>query len=173
LRPSWDINFKIFATSPWLGWNKICNEWNLLTIGQLIFVNLPILLFHYFYKSTTPNQAASFTMLRIIRLVRVFRIFKLSRHSKGLQILGKTLTASLRELGLLMFFLFISKYIKIIVTKKNMNLQIWWLFSGVVLFSSAVYFAESGNEESFFKSIPAGFWWAVVTMTTVGYGDEM
>lgn len=103
-------------------------------------------------EGVSQNQATtSLAILRIIRLVRVFRIFKLSRHSKGLQILGQTLKASIEELTMLTFFLLIC----------------------VILFSSAVYFVEADTETSLFRSIPDGFWWAVVTMTTVGYGDMM
>ena len=104
-------------------------------------------IFPYYITLVFDEQGLGLNNIRIIRLVRVLRIFKLSRHSRGLQILGLTLKESIQELGLLIFFLFI----------------------GVILFSSAIYYAE----EKTFQSIPDAFWWAIITMCTVGYGDKV
>ncbi|XP_014668008.1 PREDICTED: shaker-related potassium channel tsha2-like [Priapulus caudatus] len=138
--------FMRFISSP----NR-CKFWqsfmNVIDLTAIIpyFISLTVA----FAERSGDMGGMSLAVLRVLRLVRVFRIFKLSRHYKGLQVIGQTLRASIPELGLLIFFLII----------------------GMILFASAVYFAELDNKKTHFTSIPAAFWWVVVTMTTVGYGD--
>uniref|UniRef100_H2ZIH9 BTB domain-containing protein n=1 Tax=Ciona savignyi TaxID=51511 RepID=H2ZIH9_CIOSA len=89
------------------------------------------------------------TILRTIRLVRMLRILKLSRYSRGFRILGLTLIRSTRVLFLLVCFQMVL----------------------AIVFSSVVYFVEYDAPGTQFTSIPDSFWWALITMTTVGYGD--
>ncbi|KPM07025.1 voltage-gated channel-like protein 2 [Sarcoptes scabiei] len=96
-------------------------------------------------------QLANADILDFFSIIRILRLFKLTRHSRGLKILVHTFRASAKELFLLVFFLML----------------------GIVIFASLVYYAErlQANPRNDFKSIPEGLWWAIVTMTTVGYGD--
>lgn len=105
-----------------------------------------IFLTMFFITNTCQNNSR---FLSVLRVLRVARIFKLSRFSDGLKILAKTMQVSLRELSMFVLFLSIA----------------------VVIYAGAIYYAEAQNEDSFFTSIPDAFWWAVISMTTVGYGD--
>lgn len=90
-------------------------------------------------------------ILEFFSIIRIMRLCKLTRHSAGLKILIHTFKASAKELILLIFFLVL----------------------GIVIFAALIYYAEriQYNPDNDFTSIPVGLWWAIVTMTTVGYGD--
>lgn len=90
--------------------------------------------------------------LRFIRSVRMFRLLrlgKLGRYSKALQTLGRVVSTAMEELIIAFFVLLLL----------------------LVLASSLMYFAEHEAQPEAFPNIPAAMWWAVTTVTTVGYGD--
>lgn len=87
------------------------NKWKFVTSILNIIDLVAIIPFYIsIAMANTDTDVSSLAILRVVRLVRVFRIFKLSRYSRGLQILGHTLRASVKELGLLLFFLCVGEY---------------------------------------------------------------
>ena len=87
--------------------------------------------------------------LRVLRVLRLFRLLKLVRYSPALQTLGRVIADEYRALlGALLVML------------------VLLLFA-----STAIYFLEREAQPDKFGSIPAAAWWALSTLTTVGYGD--
>jgi potassium voltage-gated channel Shaker-related subfamily A protein 10 len=54
---------------------------------------------------------------------------------------------------------------------RELSMFFFFLLIAMVIFSSAIYYAEMGEPKTQMTSIPGAFWWAIVTMATVGYGD--
>ena len=119
----------------------------MLTFGALIdlIAFLPSFLhyaFHVFGR-------LDLRMLRILRLMRFFRLFRLTAYTKSAQMIFNVFKSRLNELVL--------SFVMVLFL--------------IIISSCLLYFAEHSAQPVAFSSIPATLWWAVVTLTTTGYGD--
>jgi voltage-gated potassium channel len=115
----------------------------MLTPGALIdlFAFLP----NYFHAFLNFDLR----ILRLLRFMRFFRLFRLTAYTKSAQMIFNVFKSRLNEL--LLSFIMV-------------------LFL-IVIASCLLFFAEHNAQPDSFSSIPATMWWAVVTLTTTGYGD--
>ncbi|MBI4865297.1 MAG: ion transporter [Candidatus Riflebacteria bacterium] len=91
----------------------------------------------------------SLVVLRCLRLIRLMRVLKLVHYTPTLRLFAHVIRNKGSEIGVALL----------------LNLLL------VVVASSLIYVAENGQQPAVFSSIPASMWWAVITLTTVGYGD--
>lgn len=101
------------------------------------------------YLSLFILHSNSLMIIRALRLLRVFRIFKLAAYTQSGNFLVKAIKESIPKIVFFLFFILIT----------------------VCVFGSVMYLIEGGREDSAFDSIPKSIYWAIVTITTVGYGD--
>lgn len=96
-----------------------------------------------------PLYGLDMRFVRSLRMLRLLRIAKLARYLKALRTFQSVIRRKKEELVVTLFALMIL----------------------LVLSSSCMYFIEHSEQPEVFSSIPASMWWAVTTLTTVGYGD--
>jgi voltage-gated potassium channel len=99
------------------------------------------------YLSLVFPATKYFMVLRTLRILRVFRVLKLLQYLREANLLMKALASSRRKITIFFFT----------------------VLTLVTIFGSLMYVIE--GEANGFTSIPRGIYWAIVTMTTVGYGD--
>jgi voltage-gated potassium channel len=90
-----------------------------------------------------------FRFIRVLRVVRLLRIFKIGRYTKSLRLVGNLIVQKRSELATTIFITFIL----------------------ILISSTIMYNLEHEIQPDKFPNIVSTFWWAVATLTTVGYGD--
>lgn len=139
--------------------NRLRFVLNIMNIIDLLAI-VPFYVDLYLSASNQDTGSNSSRALRVARLTRIARIFKLSRYLSWLRLYNSALTKARFPLGMAFFVTLIS----------------------LIIFASIIYFAERGTYDGTqyvdetgarkdFQSIFDGLYWAVITVTTVGYGD--
>jgi voltage-gated potassium channel len=123
-------------------------------LGRLRFALTPLALVDLsavlpFYLPFIHADLRGLRMFRLVRIMRVMRVAKLGRYSESLQMLLRVVRSRWEQL--------LSSVLILLIL--------------AVVSASLMFFAENEAQPKVFSSIPAAMWWAVATLTTIGYGD--
>ena len=144
-------------------WAAIRDPLNVIDLASIIpwYAEIAVSGLTFGYEGQSGSSTSSARVLRIFRLFRVVKVFRLGSRARKIQVVLIAVQES-ADMFIVLGFL---------------------LLLGLVVFSAMIYFAENdkqnptnaweaidGNE---FESIPSAFWWCMVTLMTVGYGDAV
>ena len=163
--PALKAHSHVYEHSPWAINELFLNSFFLLELllgiscapnlrnfmkSTMTLVDIIAVVPYFIVLTVAKDQLQSVGFLRIVRLIRITKMFKLSKHCTRLKIVGNILLSCVHEFTTLLICLCII----------------------VILAGSLIYYLEDGGTNgSGFTTIPMGMYWAVQTISTVGYGD--
>ncbi len=127
---------------------RLYSVYNPMKYARSFFGIIDLLAILPSYLSLVIPGSQYFLVIRVLRLMRVFRIFKLGHFMKEGAIIVEALKASRAKITVFLIFVMLM----------------------TILIGSLMYLLEGGQNPGF-SSIPRSIYWAIVTLTTVGYGD--
>lgn len=101
----------------------------------------------FYVQALVPGLDLRF--VRALRLFRLFRVFKVGRYAESFVMIAKVFKDKREELAISVVIVLIA----------------------VILASSVMWLCENEAQPEAFRSVPSGMWWAIITITTIGYGD--
>ena len=95
------------------------------------------------------NMAIDGRIFRMLKLARLFRVFKIARYNKSMKDIIDVISAKRSEIGVIMGLIIII----------------------MIISAFMMFYAEQHDNPEMFPNVLSCLWWAIVTMTTIGYGD--
>lgn len=126
--------------------------WRFLTSGTGIIdlVALSPIFFHFIsFLGLSHFGKADFRFIRILKITRLLRIFKMNAFNNSIMAVAGVFKEKRYDLGITLFVTFIL----------------------LMVSATIMYYVEGTAQPELFPNILASFWWAIATLTTVGYGD--
>ena len=154
-----------FTNNLWFSFDVVCYGWFSLECAVRVLVSpsksacfrnwvgiIDLLTIFFFYVLLTVKVAFPEAPKKVFNVLDIFclvRVFKLLRYSENFQLLVSTFISGASELKHLIIFAIVF----------------------MVLSATTMHFVEMEDSKSSFTSVPSAFWWSIITITTIGYGD--
>lgn len=172
------------ALGPKAGCNPPCTVLRKYALQPLNIIDL-LAIAPFYVEQAIGGNGSDLAVIRVLRLARVLRIFKMGKHNKGMKMLATVLSMSAPAMQILTFFslLLVVLFASLFYFAEGTTYSVASAFTNQTLaemqnkpfFAHGTYVRQDltgySEEPTPVRSIPQGFWWVAVTMTTVGYGD--
>lgn len=143
----WTADYKYKDTGSWF---SAARKFVTSGSGLIDLIAISPLALHAFgFMGYTRYTEADFRFIRILKVTRVLRIFKMNAFTNSIAVVASVFTEKKSDLGITVFVAFVLMLVS----------------------STIMWYVEGDAQPDKFPNIIASFWWAVATLTTVGYGD--